>query len=188
MSLEAQALSFATRKHRAQRRKGRVKEPFVDHPIRVACRLQRHGLDEPVLIASAYLHDVLEDTDCSPAELEDTFGGEVVAIVQELTDNKHLLKSMRKQYQVERAPYLSLKARLIRLSDKIDNVGSLLEDPPDRWTVRRCRAYVAWARRVVDGIRGTHPGLEREFDQVADQAFRAFTGQPVHPPSLKEPT
>jgi len=133
---------------------------------------------DPELIAAAYLHDVLEDTCCTADELEAEFGSEVTSIVQELTDDKHLLKSMRKQYQVERAPYLRLKARLIRMSDKIDNVGSLVDDPPDTWSVQRCREYVAWARRVIQAIRGTHPGLENEFDQVADKAWREYTGQP----------
>jgi len=172
---EADALAFASDWHRGQVRKGRHHEPFIQHPMRVAFRLQRHGLQDPVLIQAALLHDVLEDTDCPPDLLEDRFGQEVLSLVQEVTDNKEHLKSLRKQTQVERAPLLSLKAKLIRLSDKIDNLTGLAEDPPKGWSLPRKREYVAWSRRVVNGIRGTHTGLEAEFDETVRAVWSALT-------------
>jgi guanosine-3',5'-bis(diphosphate) 3'-pyrophosphohydrolase len=176
MIAEATALQFATHWHRRQTRKGLHREPFVHHPMRVSHRLLSHGLNDTALLSAALLHDILEDTDCPPEQLTRSFGPEVSGIVQELTDDKYLLKSLRKQYQVERAPLLSLKARLIRLADKIDNVESLITDPPASWNLQRKRDYVAWARRVVNAIRGTHPGLEADFDRISTRVWKQLTG------------
>jgi len=173
--LEADALAFASHWHQGQVRKGRHHEPFLQHPMRVAYRLQRHGLNDPVLIQAALLHDVLEDTACPPRLMEERFGAEVLSLVQEVTDNKEHLKLLRKQTQVERAPLLSLKAKLIRLADKIDNLSGLQEDPPQGWSILRQREYVTWSRRVVKGIRGTHPGLEQEFDEIAEAVWTSLT-------------
>jgi len=178
MIRETDALRFACEQHAEQTRKGHRPEPFVLHPLRVARRLLAHDLDDPELISAALLHDVLEDTDCPPEEIEQRFGPEVLHIVRELTDDKELLKSLRKQYQVERANLLGLKARLIRIADKTDNVADLVEDPPAGWSLHRRRDYVAWARRVVDRIRGTHPGLEDEFDHTAQRVWNHLTGSP----------
>lgn len=176
MRVAAKALRFAMDRHAGQCRKGRLREPFLHHPLRVALRLETHDLTDPALLAAALLHDVLEDTDCPSGEIEAAFGPEVPGIVRELTDDKSLLKSMRKQHQVERAELLGLKARLIRIADKIDNVLSLLDDPPESWSIQRQREYVAWSRRVVDRIRGTHPGLEAQFDQAADKVWARVAG------------
>lgn len=173
--LEEGALQFATHWHQGQVRKGTRREPFILHPMRVALKLQQHGLQDTALIQAALLHDVLEDTDCSPDLMTNTFGPEVTSLVMEVTDNKDHLKSLRKQTQVERAPLLSLKARLIRLADKIDNLQGMQEDPPVGWNLHRRREYVAWSRRVVKGIRGTHPGLEQEFDQTAQALWASLT-------------
>ena len=170
MEREAAAFHFAATWHKGQLRKGIEAEPFLHHPVRVAQRLLAHDLIDPALICAALLHDVLEDTDCPPEDIEREFGPEILGIVRELSDDKTLLKSLRKQYQVERAEYLSPKARLIRLADKIDNVGSLLADPPADWSNQRRREYIAWARRVVKALRGTHPSLEADFDQACERS------------------
>jgi len=38
--------------------------------------------------------------------------------------------------------------------------------PPKTWPKSRVREYFDWAKRVVDGLRGVHPGLEALFDEV----------------------
>ncbi len=170
MEREAAALHFAAHWHNGQCRKGRNAEPFLRHPLRVAQHLLRHDLIDSTLICAALLHDVLEDSACPPGDIEREFGPEVLRIVRELTDDKSLLKSLRKQYQVERAELLSPKARLIRLADKIDNVASLADDPPADWSHQRRRDYIAWSRRVVKALRSTHPGLEADFDQACERS------------------
>jgi len=119
---------------------------------------------------------VLEDSDCTPGQLRERFGEKVAGIVLELTDDKDQLKSQRKQFQVERAPTLSLKAKLIRLSDKIDNVSDMAVSPPYGWSWARRRDYVAWATRVVENLHGTHGGLEREFADTRRGVLERWDG------------
>lgn len=165
------ALMFATRKHQNQRRKGRDKLPYVNHPIRVTDALWRVGgvRDVPTLLA-ALLHDTLEDTETTPDELEALFGAEVLSIVQEVTDDKSLSKATRKQLQIEHAPHISPKAKLIKLVDKIDNVTDVSHDPPPNWSHERRVAYLDWAEAVVAGLRGVNAALEARFDAVVREA------------------
>lgn len=161
------ALRFAAQKHRDERRKGADAAPYINHPIGVAELLARVGgiADVPTLQA-AILHDTLEDTATTPAELDEHFGVEVRKLVQELTDDKSRPKAERKRLQAEHAPRLSVRAKPIKIADKIYNVGDLTPtDPPD-WTRERKLEYLAWAERVVAGCRGCNAGLEQEFDRT----------------------
>lgn len=74
---------------------------------------------------AALLHDTVEDTDTSIAELELTFGPTVARIVQEVTDDKTLPKQERKRLQVEHAPHCSHQAKLVKLADKLYNLRDL---------------------------------------------------------------
>lgn len=170
------AFLFAAEWHQGQCRKGLHREAFIQHPLRVAERLLHHGLKDDPLISAALLHDVLEDTACPEDLIRETFGERILGIVKEVTDDKDLLKSERKQHQVERADLLSQEAGLIRLADKIDNVQSLMLDPPPNWGWPRQRAYVAWARRVVNRIPDPHPALLHEFEINHARAWAHVTG------------
>lgn len=165
------ALAFAADKHQNQRRKGVAQRPYVNHLIHVTDILWRVGevRDVPTLVA-ALLHDTLEDTETTPGELEALFGTEVLAIVQEVTDDKTLPKATRKQLQIEHAPHLSSGAQLIKLADKIDNVYDVSHDPPEWWPHARMVAYLDWAEAVVAGLRGVNAPLEAHFDAVLDEA------------------
>jgi guanosine-3',5'-bis(diphosphate) 3'-pyrophosphohydrolase len=66
--------------------------------------------------------------------------------------------------QVERAGELSPEAKLVKLADKICNLRDVAERAPPSWDLARRREYFDWAKRVVDGLRGTHPRLEAAFD------------------------
>ena len=73
---------------------------------------------------------------------------------------------VRKELQVIHAPHLSRRAKLVKLADKICNLRDLGSSPPVGWPAKRKREYFDWAKRVVDGLRGAHPGLERAFDRA----------------------
>src|SRR5262249_2396266 len=86
-----QALHFAASKHRDQRRKGAEASPYINHPIEVAELLARVGaVTDIVTLQAAILHDTLEDTQTSAAELNAVFGPEVREVVAEITDDKQL--------------------------------------------------------------------------------------------------
>lgn len=162
-----EALSFAAHKHRDQRRKDRESSPYINHPIALMRVLALEvGLCDPRVLCAALLHDTLEDTQTTPAELTARFGPEVCAIVLEVTDDKSLPKDERKRLQIERAGRASEAARLVKLADKICNLRDMVESPPFDWELERRRAYFDWAGAVVDRLRGTHRELESLFDLV----------------------
>lgn len=161
------AAMFAAQKHAAQRRKGAAAEPYVNHLIEVAQLIA--GSSEQLdtnLVMAGLLHDTIEDTGTSAAELDKAFGSDVAALVVELTDNKSLPKDVRKTLQVENAPHKSVRAQVIKLADKISNLRSLLASPPVSWSPERKREYFEWARRVVDGLSAPNPILKAEFDRT----------------------
>ena len=170
LSLILRALDFAAHKHRDQRRKGVTASPYINHPIALATVLRiEGGVDDPVAIAAALLHDTIEDTETSWQELRGEFGEEVADVVLEVTDTKWLDKTTRKRLQVQKAGASSNPAKLVKLADKICNLRDILASPPANWSLERRQQYFDWAKEVVDRIRGTHPELERRFDEVFAQ-------------------
>ena len=165
--LLVEALDFAARKHRDQRRKDADASPYINHPIALARVLvSEGGVSDPIVLAAALLHDTIEDTETSADELARAFGAEVAGIVLEVTDDKSLEKQARKRRQVEHAPELSARARLVKLADKICNLRDVVDAPPAKWSLERRQEYFDWARDVVDGLRGVHPVLEAIFDRT----------------------
>jgi GTP diphosphokinase / guanosine-3',5'-bis(diphosphate) 3'-diphosphatase len=168
------ALDFAADKHRTQRRKSAGDVPYINHPIRAARLLAEIGgvEDEDILIA-AVLHDTLEDTSTTRAELEAAFGPVVCGLVEEVTDDKSLPKAERKRLQIEHAPTRSPGAALIKLADKIANVGDLSHAPPVDWPLERVRVYLDWAEAVVQALPEVNARLEARFAEVLADGRRA---------------
>jgi len=170
-----QALHFAANKHRAQRRKDADSSPYINHPIAVAELLGRVGMvTDPVVLLAAILHDTIEDTDTSPAELEEHFGAEVRHVVDELTDDKSQEKDERKRAQIQHAARSSSRAKLVKLADKICNVLDVTDHPPADWSTERRVAYLEWSEQVVAGCRGTNTALERYFDDAIARGQATF--------------
>jgi len=165
LALLLKALAFAAHKHRDQRRKDAEASPYINHPIELADVLVKEGgITDVEVLCAAILHDTVEDTDTKPEELTDAFGSRIARIVAEVTDDKRLPKDERKRLQIEHAPSLSHEAKLVKLADKLCNLRDVAERPPAKWDLARRREYYDWAKRVVDGMRGTHPRLEAAFD------------------------
>ncbi len=169
------AARFAAEKHRDQRRKDSFASPYINHPLQVAETLAvLGGVEDALLLAAALLHDTVEDTGTHPAEIEIEFGAEVLSIVLEVTDDKSLPKAERKRLQVENAPHKSHRAKLLKLADKICNVGDILRSPPADWSMQRRQEYLLWTEQVVAGLRGTHPDLECRYDELLAEGKRAL--------------
>jgi guanosine-3',5'-bis(diphosphate) 3'-pyrophosphohydrolase len=175
ISLILKAVKFSAERHKDQRRKGAEAAPYINHPIDVAETLWTVGEVRDVnIIAGAILHDTIEDTGTSPAELEERFGPIVRSLVQEVTDDKSLPKAERKRLQVEHAPHLSASAKQIKLADKISNIRDVANAPPADWPLQRRVDYLAWAESVVSGLRGSNERLEALFDQTLAHARLAL--------------
>ena len=176
VSIVLAASAFAAHKHRDQRRKGADASPYINHPIAVANVLANEaGITDPTILAAALLHDTIEDTDTTAGELVAEFGPRIAAIVVEVTDDKDLDKPVRKQLQIEHAATLSRPAQLVKIADKICNIRDMSGSPPVDWSFERRVEYFAWAKRVVDQMRGVSAVLEGLFDA-------AFAARPVRPP------
>jgi (p)ppGpp synthase/HD superfamily hydrolase len=169
--LLAQALDFAARKHATHRRKGARAEPYINHLAEVATLLaEATGGRDPALVVAGLLHDTIEDTKTTKAELTRLFGAKVAALVAEVSDDTSLAKAVRKRRQVETAPRKSRRAKMLKLADKTSNLRALAESPPKDWPLARRRGYVRWAHAVAAGCRGVNPALEAWFDEAYERA------------------
>lgn len=179
LALFAKAAAFAARKHENQRRKNAAASPYINHPIALADVLANEGgIDDVAVLCAALLHDIIEDADTTAEELQLHFGPEVAGIVMELTDDKSLEKSARKQLQIENAPHASRRAKLVKLADKICNLRDILDAPPADWSAERKMACFDWAAQVVAGLRGASPKLEAVVDALlARQAELAHSNR-----------
>jgi guanosine-3',5'-bis(diphosphate) 3'-pyrophosphohydrolase len=161
------AIHFAAGKHRIQRRKDVEKSPYINHLIEVAELLSRvGGVTDLVTLQAAILHDTVEDTKTSFEELEREFGAKVREVVESVTDDKKLPKEERKRLQIEHAPHIPERAKLVKISDKISNVLGVAQTPPADWSLERRQEYLDWTEKVVNGCRGCNPNLENHYDQV----------------------
>jgi len=159
------ALHYSAGKHSWQRRKDAAHTPYINHPIQVAGLLwSAGGIRDISILIAAILHDTVEDTDASPEEIRNQFGGQVLGFVLEVTDDKSLPKEERKRLQIIHAPQLSPAAKCIKLADKICNLRDIYQSPPADWPLERIQKYFRWSEEVVEGLRGANPTLEACYD------------------------
>lgn len=169
------ALRFSAHKHRDQRRRDVKASPYINHPIEVASVLADvGGVTDVSALIGAILHDTIEDTKTTGAELEGEFGRDVRALVEEMTDDKTLRKTERKRLQIEHAPSLSDRAKLIKLGDKICNVRDVTHTPPAGWPTERRLEYLDWTAAVVSGCRGVNAKLEAHYDRLLEEGRAAL--------------
>lgn len=120
------ALSVARRAHAGQfRQTGCDEIPFIEHVLAVAELLAEHGYSDEVL-AAGLLHDVAEHAEVEPDSLEGRFGGEVVALVEALTEDAEIPKyEDRKREHRERVAAAGQGTQAIFAADKATNVAVL---------------------------------------------------------------
>ena len=120
------ALEFATQAHKGQLRKGG--QPYIVHPIRVAENVKRfkESSDLDMLIAAAYLHDTIEDTNITYYDIVKEFGPGIASIVLELTTDEDMKNELgKKRYLQIKLKNMSSWALVIKLCDRLDNVIDL---------------------------------------------------------------
>jgi GTP diphosphokinase / guanosine-3',5'-bis(diphosphate) 3'-diphosphatase len=144
------AKAYAFRRHGNQCRPNSSHEPIGIHLAEVASYVADESMDDRV-IAAAWLHDAVEDTAASLAEIEGNFGPFVASIVEGLTDPVDYAAmplGQRKLRQAERVARLSDHVKIIKLADQISNMRSVIFDPPIDWSPEKAREYINGANIV----------------------------------------
>jgi (p)ppGpp synthase/HD superfamily hydrolase len=118
------ALSYAQRLHAGQRRQADG-APFILHPLEVCCLLYRAEAPDHV-IAAGVLHDTIEKTEATGADLREHFGSRVAALVLAVSEDQRITGYARRKAalreQVTRAGHDAL---LLLAADKISKVREL---------------------------------------------------------------
>lgn len=167
------AVEFARKKHYKQYRKSGGRPDYITHVFRVLERLHRISVDS-VLLCAGMLHDTLEDTDTTDAELRSLFGDEIADLVLEVSDDKSLEKHVRKQLQIDNAGLKSEYACYISITDKLDNCTSVVFDPPHDWDLERRKQYIIWAGECIYRYRYNTRELLDEYQMLVLEFDRMY--------------
>ena len=135
VNLICRAFNFAFELHKGQTRKSG--EPYIAHPIAVASLLRDLGGDS-VTIAAGFLHDVVEDTDVTPEEIESMFGVQVRLLVEGVTKLSKFNFSSTTERQAEnfRRMFLAMatdiRVIVVKLADRLHNMRTLDHLKPEK--------------------------------------------------------
>jgi guanosine-3',5'-bis(diphosphate) 3'-pyrophosphohydrolase len=152
------AYVYAMKAHGEQKRASG--DPYFTHPLEVAAILTDLKLDDATIVA-ALLHDTIEDTESTRAEIDQLFGSEIGALVEGLTKLKKLDLVTREAKQAENLRKLLLaiaddvRVLLVKLADRLHNMRTLQFVPPTsragasprRRSTSMRRSPAAWACR-----------------------------------------
>jgi len=136
-----QAISVAATAHRTQTRKASGL-PYISHPAAVASILVQAGVSDPNMIAAAWLHDVVEDTDVTLEDIAAQFPAEVVQLVDCMSETKYdeagtkIPWAERKAHHIREMSGASDDAKAVMLADKLHNMTTMLDEQaeqPDFW-------------------------------------------------------
>lgn len=128
IALIKRAYAFAEKAHEGQIRA--TGEPYIEHPLSVACILADLKLDDATIV-SALLHDVVEDTACTQKDITDDFGREISHIVEGMTKIKTLKNLSKEDYHAETlrkvilASAKDIRIILIKLADRLHNMQTI---------------------------------------------------------------
>jgi GTP diphosphokinase / guanosine-3',5'-bis(diphosphate) 3'-diphosphatase len=163
------AYVYAMRAHGEQKRASG--DPFISHPLEVAAILTELKLDDAT-IAAALLHDTIEDTDATRAEIDRVFGHEIGLLVEGLTKLKRLELVSKEAKQAENLRKLLLaiaddvRVLLIKLADRLHNMRTLSHKPAEarrRTADETLDIYAPLAGRM---------GMQEMREELEDLAFR----------------
>src|SRR6266702_2300244 len=148
-------------------------DPYFSHPLEVAAILTDLKLDDATIVA-ALLHDTIEDTEATRAEIDQIFGSEIGALVEGLTKLKRLELVSREAKQAENLRKLLLaiaddvRVLLIKLADRLHNSRTLEFVPPEsrrRIAEETLDIYAPLAGRM---------GMQEMREELEDLSFRTL--------------
>jgi (p)ppGpp synthase/HD superfamily hydrolase len=152
-----QALHFATEAHKGQVRKY-TGLPYIAHPVEVAQITSYPAPNDPAMIMAALLHDTVEDTPVTITAVRRTFGDDVAALVNDLTDieweEPRPNRKARKQADRARLAKISPRAQTIKYADFLSNGADITEHDP-----HFAKVYLREMQATLKVMRAGHPGM-----------------------------
>ncbi|MFZ4567080.1 MAG: RelA/SpoT family protein [Prochlorococcaceae cyanobacterium] len=170
-ALLASAFHFAYQLHANQVRASG--EPYIVHPVAVADLLRDIGASAPV-IAAGFLHDVVEDTEVTPEQLEEHFGPEVRRLVEGVTKLGNIHFTSRTEAQAEnlRRMFLAMasdiRVVLVKLADRLHNMRTLGALRPEK------QQRIAGETRDIYAPLANRLGIGRFKWELEDLAFKVL--------------
>ncbi len=163
------AYEFGAEAHKGQTRQSG--EPYISHPVAVAQELADMRLD-PQAIKAAILHDVVEDTSASIADIESQFGPDVASLVDGVSKLDQIEFRSRAEAQAESfrkmilAMIEDIRVILVKLADRLHNMQTLDAMPPDK------RARIARETLDIYAPIANRLGINRFKVELEDLGFR----------------
>src|ERR1700704_1328887 len=163
------AYVYAMKAHGEQKRASG--DPYFSHPLEVAGLLTDLKLDDAT-IAAALLHDTIEDTEATRAEIDQIFGKDIGALVEGLTKLKRLDLVTREAKQAENLRKLLLaiaddvRVLLIKLADRLHNMRTLEHMPAEG------RTRIAQETLDIYAPLAGRMGMHEMREELEDLAFR----------------
>jgi guanosine-3',5'-bis(diphosphate) 3'-pyrophosphohydrolase len=163
------AYVYAMKAHGEQKRASG--DPYFSHPLEVAAILTDLKLDDAT-IAAALLHDTIEDTAATRAEIDQMFGKDIGALVEGLTKLKKLDLVTKEAKQAENLRRLLLaiaddvRVLLVKLADRLHNMRTISHMPPEprrRIAEETLDIYAPLAGRM---------GMHEMREELEDLSFR----------------
>lgn len=148
-------------------------DPYFSHPLEVAAILTDLKLDDATIVA-ALLHDTIEDTEATRAEIDHVFGHEIGALVEGLTKLKRLELVSREAKQAENLRKLLLaiaddvRVLLIKLADRLHNMRTLEFVPP------ASRRRIAEETLDIYAPLAGRMGMQEMREELEDLSFRSL--------------
>ena len=163
------AYVYAMRAHGEQKRASG--DPYFSHPLQVAAILTDLKLDDAT-IAAALLHDTIEDTDATRAEIDRLFGHEIGHLVEGLTKLKKLDLVSKEAKQAENLRKLLLaissdiRVLLVKLADRLHNMRTLQHMPEE------ARRRIAEETLDIYAPLAGRMGMQEMREELEDLSFR----------------
>jgi (p)ppGpp synthase/HD superfamily hydrolase len=168
-ALVGEAISFAARAHRHQVRKDGL-TPYVAHPFR-ACMVVRQvfGIDDPVVLAAAVLHDTIEDTTTDYDDLLGRFGAEVADCVAAMSKDTRRPEAEREAAYLRQLLAGDWRVAVCKLADGYDNLSDFAALSP----AGRAK-QLSNVAEYLDALRPRVPPQARGAFEIVDAAVSSL--------------
>lgn len=116
-----ETINLVTVLHDGQYRK-KTNIPYISHPFGVMTLLLRYGVNDEAILKTALLHDTLEDTKYTTAELEKNFGSDIGNYVKHLSEDKSKTWKERKTHTINNMNKIPEVSKWVLIADKVNNL------------------------------------------------------------------